>query len=47
MYSLGVIKELGQQELKVKDGILDQFFSYQVVQEADGIWIVLEEQLTL
>ncbi|EAW17037.1 DUF3435 domain-containing protein [Aspergillus fischeri NRRL 181] len=46
LYNLGVLDGLGQQELKLKDEILDQFVFCQAVREADGIQITLEEQLT-
>ncbi|KAF7122872.1 hypothetical protein CNMCM5793_000982 [Aspergillus hiratsukae] len=46
LYNLGVLDGLGQQELKLKDEILDQFVFCQAVREADGIRIALEEQLT-
>lgn len=46
LYKLGVLDGLGQQELKLKDEILDQFVFCQAVREADGIQIALEEQLT-
>lgn len=46
LYNLGVIKGLSQQELKLKDEMLDQFVFCQAVREADGIRIALEEQLT-
>lgn len=46
LYSLGVLNGLGQQELKLKDEILDQFVFCQAVREADGIHIALDEQLT-
>jgi hypothetical protein len=46
LYKLDVLDGLGQQELKLKDEILDQFVFCQAVREADGIRIALEEQLT-
>ena len=46
LYNLGILKGLGQQELKPKDEILDWFVFCQTVCEVDGIWIALEEQLT-
>ncbi|GLA10386.1 hypothetical protein AnigIFM60653_004877, partial [Aspergillus niger] len=46
LYNLGVLDGLGQQELKLKEEILDRFVFCQAVREADGIRIVVEEQLT-
>ncbi|KAL2802972.1 hypothetical protein BJX63DRAFT_90216 [Aspergillus granulosus] len=46
LYNLGVLDGLGEQELKLKDEILDQFVFCQAVREADGIRIALGEQLT-
>ncbi|KAL4758475.1 uncharacterized protein BDW70DRAFT_141802 [Aspergillus foveolatus] len=46
LYKLGVLDGLGQQELKLKDEILDQFVFCQAVREPDGIRILLGEQLT-
>ncbi|KAL4865177.1 hypothetical protein BDV12DRAFT_175034 [Aspergillus spectabilis] len=46
LYNLGVLDGLGQQELKLKDEILDQFVFCQAVRKADGIRIALGEQLT-
>ncbi|KAL3428754.1 hypothetical protein BDV09DRAFT_201273 [Aspergillus tetrazonus] len=37
LYNLGVLDGLGQQELKLKDEILDQFVFCQAVREPDGI----------
>ncbi|KAE8399029.1 hypothetical protein BDV37DRAFT_290564 [Aspergillus pseudonomiae] len=46
LYTVGILGGLGQQELKLKDEILDQFVFCQVVREADGFRIALEKQLT-
>lgn len=46
LYSLGVLEGLGQQELKLKDEIQDQFVFCQAVRESDGIRIALDAQLT-
>ena len=46
LYNLSILKGLGQQELKLKDEVLDRFVFCQAVREADGIRIVLEQQLT-
>ena len=46
LYKLGVLDGLGQQELKLKDEILDQFVFCQAVREPDCIQIMLGEQLT-
>ncbi|KAL4946937.1 hypothetical protein BDW69DRAFT_190709, partial [Aspergillus filifer] len=46
LYNLGVLDGLGEQELKLKDKILDQYVFCQAVREPDGIGIVLNEQLT-
>ena len=46
LYNLGILKGLGQQELKLKYEVLDRFVFCQAVREADGIRIALEEQLT-
>ncbi|KAB8212991.1 hypothetical protein BDV33DRAFT_210635, partial [Aspergillus novoparasiticus] len=46
LYAVGVLGGLGQQELKLKDEILNQFVFCQAVCEADGFRIALEEQLT-
>ncbi|KAL4950839.1 hypothetical protein BDW69DRAFT_186978 [Aspergillus filifer] len=46
LYNLGVLEGLGQQELKLKDEILDHFVFCQAVRESDGIRIALDEQLT-
>ncbi|KAB8069060.1 hypothetical protein BDV29DRAFT_183512 [Aspergillus leporis] len=46
LYNLGVLEGLGQQELKLKNEILDQFVFCQAVREVDGIRIALKEQLT-
>jgi hypothetical protein len=45
LYNLGILKGLGQQELKLKDEILNQFIFCHVVREVDGIRIALEEQV--
>jgi len=46
LYSLGVLDCKGQQELKLKDGILDKFVFCQVEREATGYQIALEKRLT-
>ena len=46
LYNLGILKGLGQQELKLKDEVLDRFVFCQAMREVDGIRIALEEQLT-
>ncbi|KAL4958922.1 DUF3435 domain-containing protein [Aspergillus stella-maris] len=46
LYNLGVLDGLGEQELKLKDEILDQYVFCQAVRELDGIRIMLNEQLT-
>ncbi|KAE8374982.1 hypothetical protein BDV26DRAFT_268992 [Aspergillus bertholletiae] len=46
LYSLRVLEGLGEQELKLKDEILDRFVFCQAVREADGFRIALEERLT-
>ncbi|KAJ5111736.1 hypothetical protein NUU61_001366 [Penicillium alfredii] len=46
LYSLGVLNGLGEQELKLKDEILDQFVFCQAIREADGFRIALDEQLS-
>ncbi|RAL06608.1 DUF3435 domain-containing protein [Aspergillus homomorphus CBS 101889] len=45
LYNLGVLDGLGEQELKLKDEILDQFVFCQALRESDGFRIALEEQL--
>ena len=45
LHNLSILKGLGQQELKLKDEILDWFVFCQAMCEVDGIWIALEEQL--
>ena len=37
LYNLGILKGLGQQELKLKNEVLDRFVFCQAVREADGI----------
>jgi hypothetical protein len=46
LYSLGVLDGLGQQELKLKDEILDSYVFCQALREPDGIRIALDQQLT-
>jgi uncharacterized protein DUF3435 len=46
LYSLGVVKGLGQQELKLKEELLDKFVFCEAVREADGVRIALEERFT-
>ena len=46
LYSLGVLNGKGQQELKLKDEILDKFVFCQVEREATGYRIALEKRLT-
>lgn len=46
LYSLGILNGLNQQELKLKDEILDQFVFYQAIREADGVRIALDQQLS-
>lgn len=45
LYSLGVLNGKGQQPLKLKDEILDQFIFCQVVRESTGYRIALEKRL--
>lgn len=45
LYNLSILKGLGQQELKLKDEVLNWFVFCQAVHEVDGIQIALEEQL--
>ena len=45
LYSLGVLNGKGQQELKLKDEILDKFVFCQVEQQATGYRIALERKL--
>ena len=46
LYRLRVIEGLGQQELKLKDELLDKFVFCQVVRDVTGYRIVLETQMT-
>ncbi|KAJ5471584.1 hypothetical protein N7530_008941 [Penicillium desertorum] len=46
LYRLRVLHGLGEQELKLKDEILDQNVFCQALREPDGIRIALEERLT-
>ena len=46
LYSLRVLNDKRQQELKLKDKILDKFVFCQVEWEATGYWIALEKRLT-
>ncbi|EQL37995.1 hypothetical protein BDFG_01012 [Blastomyces dermatitidis ATCC 26199] len=46
LYSLGILKGLNQQDLKLKDELLDQFVFCQAVQEAHGVRIALKKWLT-
>jgi Protein of unknown function (DUF3435) len=46
LYSLRVLNGLGQQELKLKDEIRDEFVFCQTVRETTGHRIALEKQLT-
>lgn len=46
LYSLRVLNGKGQQELKLKDDILDKFVFCQVEREATGYRIALEKRLT-
>jgi Protein of unknown function (DUF3435) len=46
LYNLRVLNGLGQQELKLKDEILDKFVFCQAVRETTGYRIALEKQLT-
>lgn len=46
LYSLGVLNGLGQQELKLKEEILDQFVFCQAIREAHGFRIALDQQLS-
>ncbi|KAL3429111.1 hypothetical protein BDV09DRAFT_200914 [Aspergillus tetrazonus] len=45
LYSLGVLDGLGQQELKLKDELLDKYVFCQTVREATGFRIVVEKKL--
>ncbi|OQD77334.1 hypothetical protein PENANT_c114G05410 [Penicillium antarcticum] len=46
LYRLRILDGLGEQELKLKDEILDQHMFCQALREADGIRIALEKELT-
>lgn len=46
LYSLRVLDGLGEQELKLKDEILDQPVFCQALREPNGIRIALEKKLT-
>ena len=46
LYSLGVLDGKGQQELKLKDEILDKYVFCQVEWETAGYQIALEKRLT-
>ena len=46
LYSLGVLDGKGQQELKLKDKILDKYMFCQVERETVGYQIALEKRLT-
>lgn len=46
LYSLRALNGLGQQELKIKDELLDQFVFCQAIREADGIRIAADQQLS-
>lgn len=46
LYSLGVLDGKGQQELKLKDEILDKFVFCQVERQPTGYRIALERPLT-
>jgi hypothetical protein len=46
LYSIGVLDGKGQQELKLKDEILDKFIFCQVERESTGYRIALEKRLT-
>lgn len=43
LYSLGVLDGLGQQELKLKDDLLDKYVFCQTVREATGFRIAVEK----
>ena len=45
LYNLWILEGLNQQELKLKDVILDQFVFCQVIQEAHRACIALDQQL--
>jgi hypothetical protein len=45
LYSLGVLDGLGQQELKLKDELLDKYVFCQTVREATGFRIAVEKKL--
>lgn len=46
LYSLRVLDGLGQQELKLKDEILDDYVFCQALREPDGFRIALDHKLT-
>lgn len=46
LYSLRVLDGLGQQELKLKDEILDDHVFCQALREPDGFRIALDQKLT-
>jgi hypothetical protein len=46
LYSLRVLDGKGQQELKLKDEILDKYVFCQVERQPTGYWIALEKRLT-
>ena len=46
LYSLNVLKGLGEQELPLRDGLDDEFVFCQAIREADGIRIAREMQAT-
>lgn len=46
LYSLWVLDRLGQQELKLKDGILDDYVFCQALWEPDGFCMELDPKLT-
>lgn len=46
LYSLRVLDGIGQQKLKIKDELLDQFVFCQAIREADGIRIATDQQLS-
>ncbi|KAJ5542729.1 hypothetical protein N7535_005153 [Penicillium sp. DV-2018c] len=46
LYRLRILDGLGEQELRLKDEILDQHVFCQALREADGIRIALEKELT-
>jgi Protein of unknown function (DUF3435) len=46
LYSLGILGGLNQQELKLKEELLDRFLFCQAVREAHGVRIAPEQQLS-